>query len=86
MFTTGLRSSDTCEWTTPKDLFDELNVEFNFTLDVASTDENALCNRHYTEKEDGLTKRWNGNVWCNPPYGREIGKWLKKASETNEGG
>lgn len=85
-FTSGMKSSTTNEWTTPRDLFDELDAEFKFDLDVASTNENALCDRHYTDKDDGLASEWTGSVWCNPPYGREIGKWMKKAAESNRGG
>ena len=85
-FTSGMRSSLTPEWSTPRDLFDELDQEFHFDLDAASTDENALCDRHYTIEDDGLAQPWEGNVWCNPPYGREIGKWLKKGALSNLGG
>ena len=85
-FTDGMRSSLTPEWTTPRDLFDELDAEFNFELDVASTDENALCERHYTAADNGLKQPWEGSVWCNPPYGREIWKWVRKAAETDLGG
>ena len=85
-FTSGLRSSATDEWATPQDLFDELDSEFHFDLDVASTDDNALCEHHYTIEQDGLSMPWDGHVWCNPPYGRQIGKWMKKAAETDRGG
>ncbi|MBQ1450880.1 MAG: adenine methyltransferase [Eggerthellaceae bacterium] len=85
-FTPGMRSSTTPEWSTPRDLFDELDAEFHFDLDVASTDENALCEKHYTKDDDGLSNEWTGSVWCNPPYGREIGKWMRKAAESNWGG
>lgn len=73
-------SSKTPEWGTPQWLFDELNKEFNFTLDPCATKENAKCKKFYTKKEDGLKKSWNGEiVFCNPPYGTETGKWVKKA-------
>lgn len=85
-FTSGMRSSLSDEWTTPRDLFDELDAEFHFDLDAASTDGNALCDRHYTAEDDGLSQEWDGTVWCNPPYGRQIGKWLRKAAESNWGG
>ena len=52
------RGSD--EWSTPKDLFDSLNEEFHFDLDAASTDENALCERHFTRENDGLLQSWGG--------------------------
>ena len=85
-FATGMRSSASNEWTTPADLFAGLDAEFHFDLDVASTDDNALCERHYTQEQDGLSQPWDGSVWCNPPYGREIGKWMRKAAESNGGG
>ena len=75
------------EWETPKCLFDELNKEFNFTLDPCCTKENHLCDKFYTMKEDGLSKNWeNERVFVNPPYGREIGKWVKKCYEENQKG
>jgi len=86
-FTSGMRSSNSNEWTTPRDLFDELDAEFRFDLDAASTDDNALCERHYTAESDGLAQPWEDfHVWCNPPYGREIGDWVRKAAETGGGG
>ena len=80
----ALLSSRNLEWCTPKDFFDELNTEFHFTLDAAATKDNALCANYYTQEMDGLTLPWNpktGAVFCNPPYGREVGKWVKKAYE-----
>lgn len=79
----GLFTSNTDEWATPQALFDELNEEFHFTLDPCSTDENAKCEMHYTKAEDGLKQDWTGQrVYCNPPYGRQIGKWVKKAHDS----
>ena len=73
-------------WATPQDFFDELNKEFNFTLDPCSTHENAKCEKHYTVEDDGLSKDWTGEtVFCNPPYGKEIGKWVKKCMESGGG-
>jgi len=72
-------SSASNEWATPQDFYDLCNKEFNFTLDTASTKENAKCKNYYTEKDNGLSKDWIGNVWCNPPYGKETGKWIEKA-------
>jgi site-specific DNA-methyltransferase (adenine-specific) len=72
--------SKTNEWATPSDLFDELNREFNFTLDPCSTKDNAKCQKFYTKQDDGLSKSWAGErVFMNPPYGREIGHWIRKA-------
>ena len=86
MMNKGLYSSKSAEWETPQDFFDELDKEFHFTLDPCATKENAKCKKFYTKEEDGLTKNWNNEiVFCNPPYGSEIGEWIKKASETSGG-
>jgi site-specific DNA-methyltransferase (adenine-specific) len=77
-------SSKTNEWSTPQDFFDELNKEFNFNLDPCATSQNHKCKLYYSS--GGLEKTWdNFRVFCNPPYGREIGKWVKKASEARGG-
>ena len=75
-------SSKSNEWSTPQDFFDELNTEFHFTLDPCATPENAKCEKYFTIEDDGLMQDWSGHtVFCNPPYGREIKKWVKKAHE-----
>ena len=72
-------------WSTPQDFFDKLDEEFNFTLDPCATPENAKCAKYYTKKEDGLKQDWGGEVvFVNPPYGREIAKWVRKASEESK--
>ena len=71
--------SATVEWPTPQELFDELHAEFSFTTDVAATDENAKCAHYYTQEQDGLKQDWRGVCWMNPPYGRSMVEWLKKA-------
>jgi len=82
----SLFSSNSNEWATPQDFFNVLNKEFNFTLDPCSTQENAKCKKFYTEKENGLKQNWDGEiVFCNPPYGRQIKNWIKKASEVKNG-
>lgn len=79
--------SKTCEWETPQNLFDELDTEFHFTLDPCSTHDNAKCAKHYTKEDDGLTKDWSGEVvFCNPPYGREMTKWIKKCARESKKG
>ena len=76
--------SNSNEWETPDDLFAKLDAEFHFTLDTCATSKNAKCTKYYTREDDGLNKDWFGEiVFMNPPYGREIGKWVKKASESN---
>lgn len=80
-------SSKSNEWATPQNLFDELDDEFNFTLDPCATDENAKCSKYFTIEDDGLSKDWSNEVvFMNPPYGREIKKWIKKAYEESLNG
>ena len=86
---TALLSSKKMDYCTPQDFFDSLNTEFHFALDAAATKENAKCRMFYTLENDGLKNPWNvggGAVFCNPPYGREIGKWVRKAYEEAQNG
>ncbi len=80
-------SSKTSEWPTPQWLFNALDKEFGFTLDPCSTHKNAKCDKHFTIEDDGLKKSWEDEtVFMNPPYGREIEKWMKKAYEESKTG
>jgi len=72
-------------WCTPRDFFEELNKEFEFTLDPCCMPKSALCENYYTPDKDGLKQDWSGEtVFVNPPYGREIGKWVKKCYEEGQ--
>lgn len=75
-------SSKTDLWATPQWLFDELDAEFGFDLDACATPDNAKCKRFFTPEQDGLKQNWKNTVWCNPPYGRQIGQWVKKAHDS----
>src|SRR5262245_31852405 len=79
-------SSRTDLWETPTDFFAALDAEFRFTLDVCATRENAKCPLHFSPEVDGLKQQWRGVCWMNPPYGREIEKWVKKAWESSREG
>lgn len=80
-----LFSSKEEKWETPQDFFDKLNDEFHFTLDAAASPDNAKCANYFTEEQDGLTQSWGGHtVWCNPPYCRKTGLWVKKAYEEHQ--
>lgn len=82
MINKGMMSSATCEWATPQKLFDDLNEEFHFTLDACANAENHKCERYYTKEQDALKQSWKGEtVFCNPPYGKELQKFVKKAAE-----
>lgn len=75
--------SDSDDWGTPPDLFAELDREFHFELDVCASPTNAKCSRYFTAEDDGLIQAWSGVCWMNPPYGREIGRWVAKAHQTS---
>lgn len=75
-----LFSSKKQDWATPPALFDAVNAEFSFGLDACASPHNAKCELFLTS--DGLETEWHklaNTVWCNPPYGREVGKWVHKA-------
>ena len=63
--------SQSVDWATPKGVFDALDAEFNFNDDP--------CPLYGVSHEDGLTRPWGTSTFVNPPYGREIGKWTRKA-------
>ena len=78
----ALFSSKTDNWATPQEFFDELDAEFHFTLDPCADDLNHKCAKYFTKEQDGLAHSWEGEtVFCNPPYGRELPKWVKKCHD-----
>lgn len=80
-------SSATDLWATPQDFFDKCNAEFGpFNLDVCASPENAKAPRYFTRDNDGLAQEWTGACWMNPPYGRAIGHWMRKAWQSAQGG
>lgn len=79
MLNNGMYSSKTDLWSTPQDFYDELNREFGFVLDACALPCSAKCKSFFTPAQDGLRQDWASSTWCNPPYGREIGKWVRKA-------
>lgn len=74
-----LMSSVAQDWRTPPDLFDALNAEFGFELDAAADAANHLSPRYYTEADDALRQPWNAVTWCNPPYGRALPAFVRRA-------
>ncbi|WP_191559381.1 DNA N-6-adenine-methyltransferase [Metabacillus idriensis] len=82
----GLFTSNSDLWATPQDFFDRLNEEFGFELDVCAIAENAKCERYYNPEINGLKQEWEGVCWMNPPYGRSIGEWVKKAYQSSLAG
>ena len=79
-------SSKTDQWSTPQDLFDSYDKLWGFELDVCALPSNAKCQKYFTPEDDGLAQQWSGVCWMNPPYGREIKKWMKKAYEESQRG
>jgi phage N-6-adenine-methyltransferase len=75
-----MMSSEKTVYETPQWLFDFLNELFGFTLDVCATAKNAKVKKYITPKKDALKQQWNGRWWMNPPYGRQIGSWVKRAA------
>lgn len=70
------------DWETPQDLFEGLDDEFTFTLDVAANQDNAKCERFFDIHMNGLIQDWSEDrCWMNPPYGSEIAKWVQKAHQ-----
>ena len=78
----GMFASESDNWETPQEFYDAVNEVFSFDLDVCATRTNAKCERYFTKVEDGLSQTWNGICWMNPPYGREISRWVQKAYES----
>lgn len=76
-------SSKTDLWATPQKFFDKYDAVHNFTLDVCASKDNAKCADYYDIEANGLSQSWHGVCWMNPPYGRDIGKWMKKAYESS---
>lgn len=66
--TSGLMGpSATIEWGTPQDLFDRLDREFHFTLDVCASDGMQMCQRYYNPQTDGLKQEWGGRSMLDEP-------------------
>ena len=86
MKTDVMFSSKTDEWATPQEFFDALDSEFHFTLDAAADETNHKCEKYYDKAHDGLENSWGGVTFCNPPYGRQIGKWVRKGYEEHRNG
>lgn len=80
-------SSATEVWATPQDFYDALDREFGFQVDVCALPENAKCLGFFTPEMDGLAQEWAPfTCWMNPPYGRTIGLWMRKAYESAQRG
>jgi len=79
-------TSDEEKWRTPQELFDLLDAEFNFTLDVCAIASNAKCSRYFTPEQNALLQTWEGICWMNPPYGKDTSAWMRKAFDSAQAG
>lgn len=80
-------SSKSNEWSTPQSYFDSVRLEFwEFDLDPAADETNHKAARFFTIADDWLSQSWFWKVWCNPPYGRDLRKWVKKCFDESRGG
>ena len=79
-------SSISVEWRTPQWIFDYYNDMYYFDIDLCATYANRMCDQYFSIEDDALTKTWRGKCWLNPPYGRSISKWVKKAYESSKKG
>jgi phage N-6-adenine-methyltransferase len=83
MINNAMFSSNRDDWETPLELFNQLDAIYHFDLDVCALPHNAKCDKYYTPDDDGLSKPWEGTCWMNPPYGRQIGRWMEKAYKSS---
>jgi len=78
--------SQTDDWATPADVWHQANGFHDFQLDAAASLTNHLCDQWFgldhpdINRRDGLAGQWVGRTWVNPPYGRGIYDWVKKAA------
>jgi len=81
--------SNNYEWETPEAIFKPLEKEFGITFDVCASHSNRKTQRFFDKQANGLIQEWGTKekvVWMNPPFGNEIGKWVKKAHEETKKG
>lgn len=73
----AMTTSKSPSYSTPEWLYTDLNAEFHFNDDPCPLSDNGI---------DGLLREWGTRVYCNPPYGRHIGKWMMKAYQESQNG
>lgn len=85
MINQALFTSNKEDWETPQNFYDRLNAEYHFKWDLAASDDNAKCNCYFTRDDNSLKQDWaglSGNLFLNPPYGRQLKLWVRKAATT----
>ena len=79
MINKHMMSSNSEDWETPQELYDDLNEKYHFTLDACASHTNHKHSVYFTKENDALAHDWFGMVFMNPPYGTVIKKWIAKA-------
>lgn len=74
------------DWETPPEIFEPLDREFHFGLDVCASTENRKCSKFYSIEENSLAQPWQGICWMNPPYGKNMQWWIQKAYDSAKSG
>lgn len=74
-------TSNSIEYSTPISIVNPLIEEFELTTDVCASALNFKLPKYFTKEDDALTKDWIGNCWMNPPFDRNLAKWVKKAHD-----
>lgn len=70
------------DWGTPPGILKWVGVDHGKWIDVAASKENRVVQRYIDKDRDALRSFWGETgtkVWCNPPYGRELMRWVDKA-------
>src|ERR1035437_5326506 len=66
-------------WSTPQWLFNQIDFEFHFTLDVCASGGNHKCARYYTKDQNSLAQDWSKDIcFMNPPFSK-TDDFLRKA-------
>lgn len=79
-----MHSSESMDEVTPQDFYEQLHKEFSFQFDLAANKKSTKCPNFYSVRDNALIQPWNGRNWCNPPYGRGVINWVKKAAEESQ--
>lgn len=81
-FNTNTSNHD--EWLTPPQIIKALGI---FDLDPCAPISRPwnTANNHFDKNDDGLSKFWQGRVWCNPPYGKDTFSWLSRLADHGNG-
>ena len=85
MINKSLFTSDKQNWETPQSLFEILNDEFNFEVDLCADNSNYKCDKYFTQDDDALSQDWGefSSCFCNPPYESNTqNKFVEKAHDT----